>query len=356
MKKNTIRILLTAAVLSGALLGSGCAASAGATNASNTVESSAEAAVGEITDAESPADEDSALDTSELFTESDLTQTADLTGADVFTVEDDTDIRIGEEGVYVLTGSASNVTVYIEADDQAKVRLVLDNVSITNEDMPCIYVTSADKVFVTTTVSENSLVVSGAFSSDGETSPDGAIFSKDDLTLNGLGTLTVSSSENGVVSNDDLKVTGGSYVITAGDDAVHANDILAIADGSLALKSAEGLEATVIRIDGGEIDIEASDDGINASQKSTAYRPKIEINGGSIKIVMAQGDTDGIDSNGDIVVNGGVIDVSGMSGFDYDGTAEFNGGTIYVNGEEIDAIPNQMFGGPGSGPRFRRTP
>ena len=62
---------------------------------------------------------------------------------------------------------------------------------------------------------------------------------------------------------------------------------------------------------------------------------------------MASGDTDGVDSNGDIYVNGGTISVTGNSTFDYDGTAEYNGGVIIVNGQQIDYIPNQMMGGMG---------
>ncbi len=52
-----------------------------------------------------------------------------------------------------------------------------------------------------------------------------------------------------------------------------------------------------------------------------------------------------MDSNGDIYVNGGTINVTGSSTFDYDGSAQYNGGTIIANGEQIDYIPNQMMGG-----------
>ena len=59
------------------------------------------------------------------------------------------------------------------------------------------------------------------------------------------------------------------------------------------------------------------------------------------------GDTDGIDANGNIVVNGGIIRVTGNSTFDYDGTAQYNGGTIIVNGQQVSSIPNSMRGGRG---------
>ncbi len=118
-----------------------------------------------------------------------------------------------------------------------------------------------------------------------------------------------------------------------------------IKDGNYNITAAEGIEATYVKIDDGAININASDDGINAGNKSDQYSAKIEINGGKITIKMGQGDTDGIDSNGDIVINGGTIDVTANSAFDYDGKAEKNGGTLIINGTETDTIPNQMMGG-----------
>ena len=88
---------------------------------------------------------------SELFTDRDLEQTADLKGAKYYTVSDGEDITITEEWVYVLQWTAKNVTVFVEADKEAKVQIVLDGINITNTDSPCIYVKQADKVFVTTT-------------------------------------------------------------------------------------------------------------------------------------------------------------------------------------------------------------
>ena len=75
----------------------------------------------------------------------------------------------------------------------------------------------------------------------------------------------------------------------------------------------------------------------------------IEINGGNITIKMGQGDTDGVDSNGDIIINGGTINVTGQSTFDYDGTGKINGGTVICNGQEVTTLPNQFMGGEGQG-------
>ncbi len=335
----------------------------------------------------------------DLFTDRDLTQTADLSNATTYTVSSNNDIHITEEGVYVITGTAENVTIYVEAADEAKVQLVLDGLNITNSDFPCIYVKSGDKIFVTTS-SDSTLSVTGIFVADGDTNTDGVIFSKSDITLNGTATLTIKSTANGIVGKDDLKITGGTYnvestkkcieandsirisdgtfnltsgtdaihsensdddslgyiyicggtfTINAGDDGIHGTSIVQIDDGTFTINAVEGIEGTYVRINGGNITISASDDGINATSKSTAYSVVFEMNGGNIKITMGQGDTDGVDSNGDIYINGGTIDVTGNSTFDYDGTAQYNGGTVIVNGSETTTIPNQIMGGGGMG-------
>ena len=333
---------------------------------------------------------DGVYKSNELFTNRDLMQTADLSSAVYYIVSDGQDVHITTEGVYVFRGSAVNVTVYVEAGDLDKVQLVLDGVSITNDHRPGIYAIGADKVFVTTS-GDSSLTVTGAFAEDGSANPDGVIFSRADLVLNGTAKLTLTSTDNGAVCKDDLKITGGTYVInaaskalaandsiriaggnftlstgtdglhaennkdyhlgyvyigggeftiTAGDDAIHASSVIQIDDGSFAITAAEGIEGTYVQINGGTFNIQAWGDGINAARKSSAYRPAFEINAGEITIIMASGDTDGIDSNGDIYINGGTINITGSSAFDFDGTAEYRDGVIIVNGQEINSIPS----------------
>ncbi len=331
-----------------------------------------------------------------IFTKRDLEQTADTSEAQKITVADNKTIDITDAGVYTISGSAENCTIRINADDSAKVQLVLDGVSITNDDFPAIYVLSADKVFITTTDTENTLTVSGQFTSDGENNTDAVIYSKDDLVLNGTGTLNVTSYYgNGITCKDDMKITGGTYNNKSALDAFEANDTISVCDGTFNITTnkdgfhcendeaegsitisggtftingasdgiqacavlqvdggdfditaSEGLEATYIVINDGNITINASDDGINASTSTSAYETAIVFNGGNVNVSMGQGDTDAIDSNGSIYVNGGTINITAqMSSFDYDRTAEFNGGTIIVNGQEVSEIPQSMMGG-----------
>ena len=133
--------------------------------------------------------------------------------------------------------------------------------------------------------------------------------------------------------------------INAASDGIQGTTTVQIDGGTFDITGSEGIEGTYVQINDGTINISASDDGINGSNKSSAYNTTIEINGGDITVNMGQGDTDGIDSNGDLIINGGTINITGQSACDYDGTAEKNGGTLIVNGQQVSTIPNQMMGG-----------
>ncbi len=337
------------------------------------------------------------LNTAEAFTDRDLEQAPDTSNATKLSLSSGQDITVFEEGVYLVSGSAENTTIIVEAPETAKVQLVLDGVSITNEDFPAIYVKSADKVLVTLQ-GENTLEVTGTFVADGETSTDGVIFSKDDLCLNGAGSLTINSSDHAIVSKDDLKVTGGTYTLNAANGSgLSANDSVRIADGSFTINAADGIKAkndddnelgyvyikdgtfnitttdnciqgyafvwidggtyklngteciegTYIQINGGNIDIKASDDAINASIKSSVYTPTLEITGGTLNIEMAQGDTDALDSNGYLYIRGGSVNITGQSAFDYVWGGEMTGGELVVNGQQMTELTQSMGGGMG---------
>ena len=347
----------------------------------------------------------------DAFSKRDLAGTYDADEAIAITLEGDSAsasssavsvsgsaVTITEAGTYILSGTLENGYVVVNVSKEDKVQLVLSGVDINSDTFAAIYVVSADKVFITLADgTENRLSNGGSYVNIDDNNVDAVIFSKDDLTLNGSGTLTVTSPVgHGITSKDDLVITGGTYVITAakhgieandslavsdgsftvragkdgvhvenddddtleniyigngifsitcGDDGVHANTLIVIDGGAFDITAAEGIEATYITINDGDIKITASDDGINAARKSAAYTPTVEINGGSVTISMGTGDTDGVDSNGNIVMNGGTVNITGNSSFDYDGSAQYNGGTIVVNGQQLSYIPNQMMGG-----------
>ncbi len=405
-KKFLASILILAMALSFAACGSADNSSKGSQESSTQISESTDTQTETTENALVITDEvettanvtsNGAIDASDLFTTRDLTQTPDVSEAKYYALSDGEDISITAAGVYVFSGTAKEVTITVEAGDDDKVQIVLNEANITNSDFPCIYVKSADKVFVTTIKgTTNTLTVSGTFTADGDTNTDAVIFAKDDLVLNGLGTLNIESSDNGISGKDDLKITGGTIVVSAKDSAIEAHDSIAIAEGNItitatndglhaeydddntvgyiyicggtlsikagddgihatticqidggdiSISAAEGIEATWVQINGGNISITATDDGINAARKSYAVTVQFEINDGNLTINMGQGDTDAIDSNGNLYINGGTVNITGQSPFDYDGTAQYNGGTIIVNGTQTNSITNQFMGG-----------
>lgn len=338
----------------------------------------------------------SALEISSIFSDRDLQQSVDTTTATTITVTDNNTVTIDAEGTYILTGTASNATILVTAGDTDKVQLVLNNLNVTNSDTPVIQILAADKVFINLAAgSTSTLKVTDDFDED-DYGADAAIFSKSDLTINGTGTLNIESSENGISGHDDLILTGGTYNITAAEDAIEGHNSIAIYDGTytinagkdgfhaedndddtvgylyvcggtfditagddgmqattiaqfdggtFTINAVEGIEATTLQFNNGDFTINASDDGINAADKSSSYDISIEINGGSITITMSNGDTDAIDSNGSLTINGGTINITAQSAFDYETTGVINGGDITVNGQTVTSMTNSMMGG-----------
>lgn len=184
-------------------------------------------------------------------------------------------ITITKEGTYVLSGALSEGQIIVDADS-AKVQLVLDNADITCASSAAIYVKNADKAFITLAEgSENILMNTAEFEAIDDNNIDAVIFSKDDLTLNGKGTLTINSEYgHGIVSKDDLKLVGGTCNITAKTHALSGKDSVRIAAGTYNLTSgkdgihsenADDDEKGFVYIASGDFTIESTGDGIDAS-------------------------------------------------------------------------------------------
>ena len=229
------------------------------------------------------------LDANDVFSKRDLSGDYDEDKAEKIELSGTTTIT--EEGVYILTGT-TNGQIIVDTDKNSKVQLVLAGVDVTCEGSAAIYVKSADKVFITLAEgTENKLTSTGEFTPDGSVNVDGAIFSRDDLTINGKGSLTVNSSDHGIVSKDDLKITGGKLTVTAESHALSGKDSVDIADGELTLT--------------------AGKDGIHSSNDDDTTRGNIFIIGGSI-CITAEGD--GIDASRTVEIDGGAIDITSGGG------------------------------------------
>ncbi len=170
------------------------------------------------------------------------------------------------------------------------------------------------------------------------------------LTVTG-GTLTVDSADDALHANADVTIKGGTLTLAAGDDAVHAdNDLVIGARGSSSTTtpkisitaSYEGLEGTTVNVYSGDIDVAASDDGVNAASSQLGERSDkyaINIAGGDLYIDAG---SDGLDSNNDINITGGKVEVYGAdammdAAIDYDGTFTLSGGTLFGAGMEPSA-------------------
>ncbi|MBQ3280882.1 MAG: carbohydrate-binding domain-containing protein [Eubacterium sp.] len=342
---------------------------------------------------------------SEMFTERDLSGDYDESEAETITLNgssietsaksgvtiDGSTVTITAEGVYIVSGNLTDGQIIVEADDAAKVQIVLKNASITSSSSAALYVKSADKVFVTLADgAENTLANGGSFTADGDTNVDGAVFAKDDITFNGSGSLTVDSpAGHGVVGKDDVKIAGGTITINAANHGIQANDSVRVAeatvtvnaqnkdgihvsddadeeegtesdsffymaDGSLTIsagddgihadeealieggaidvtKSYEGIEALSIKVSGGDIKTVASDDGFNAAGGNASSGSQTfgsdDWGGGT-----HGGFSDG-GSNGSIVISGGDVHITaGGDGVDSNGSVEITGGYTVVEG------------------------
>lgn len=169
------------------------------------------------------------------------------------------------------------------------------------------------------------------------------------LTVSG-GTFTVDSADDALHAND-VTVSGGTLTLASGDDAVHAdNDLVVGVQGSSSTStpkinitaSYEGLEGTTVSVYSGDIDVVASDDGVNAASSELGeHSDKFAINiaGGDLYIDAG---SDGLDSNNDISITGGRVEVYGAdammdAAIDYDGTFTLSGGTLFGAGMEPGA-------------------
>lgn len=230
----------------------------------------------------------------------------------------DTVITIQSAGSYIVDGSLTDGTIIIDVDKTQKVYLVLKNVDITSLDYAPIYIKSADKVFLFLE-GENTLTCGDTFVQKDENTVDGAIFSKDDLTIQGTGSLVIHSGYHGIVGKDDLKITGGSIEIEASHHGITANDSIRLTNATIKISAGkdglhcENTEDTTqgyVYIESGEYEIEALQDGIDASGT-------LQINTGIIQIsagitINNSVSTKGIKAECDIILYGGEIKVSSL--------------------------------------------
>ena len=191
-------------------------------------------------------------------------------------IVDGSTITIKTSGIYVISGKLNDGQIIVDSEDQATVRLVLNGAEINSSTNAPIYVKQAEKTVISLEQgTENSISDGVKYETDGqEDSPSAAIFSEDNLTINGTGKLTVKANyKDGMTSKDELRITGGNIEIESADDGLVGKDLLAVKDGNITVKAGgDGVKATndkdsskgIVAIEAGTFNLTAQNDGIQA--------------------------------------------------------------------------------------------
>lgn len=212
-------------------------------------------------------------------------------------------LTIASAGTYSISGTLNDGQIRVDTDDEKTVRLVLDGANISCSNSAPIYVVNAGKTVITLADGTENAVSDGdsyVFEDAESDEPNAAIFSKDDLTINGNGSLTVDAHyNNGIQSKDDLKITGGTIAVNAVHDGIKGKDSVAIRDGT--------------------VTVQADGDGIQSTNDKDAEKGYVAIEGGTIAVNAG---TDGIQAETSIVISGGTVTVSSGGGSATVSTAE----------------------------------
>lgn len=291
-------------------------------------------------------------------------------------------VTISKGGTYILSGSSSDAQIIVNTGKDEKVQLVFNSLQISSTSKSPVYIKQSDKVFITLAENtKNTLSDAKSYTlADTDDNLDAAIFSKEDLTINGSGTLSVSGNyKHGIVSKDDLIITGGTinvtsvnqalsgkdvikiksavFNLTSGTDAVHAQNDDDTALGNIYVESGtfnitaecDAFQAqNTLQIDGGTFTVKTGGGSANASSSSSdwgqwgsssssqesksakGFKTGVEmiINSGTFSVDSSD---DSFHSNNSLTVTGGTFTVSsGDDGFHADDGLIISGGAITI--------------------------
>ncbi len=202
-----------------------------------------------------------------------------------------TAVTLTGEGTYRFTGVLTEGRIAVKASETAKLHLILEDFSASSSSS-VLYIETADKVFVT--LKGGNLLAAGGVSEENGTSLDGAVFSKADLTVNGSGSLTVTSTAgHGIVCKDDFVLTGGTLNITAASHGIQAKDSFRMKEASLT--------------------VTAGKDGIHGENSEKEDKGFVYISSGTLTL---QAEGDGISASSDLQIQGGTFDILAGGGYE----------------------------------------
>lgn len=222
--------------------------------------------------------------------------------SDAVTIEEGV-ITITDEGTFIVRGTLEDGMLMVNAQDSDKLQIVLDEASITSKTSAALYILEADKVFVTLADgTENALINGGSFEAIDDNNIDGAVFSKQDLTFNGNGTLRIESpADHGIVCKDDVVFTSGTYEVTSASHGIDANDSFRFTEASLTISSgkdgvhvenSDDTSKGFVYVANGDLNITAEGDGVSAG----TY---MQVDGGNFEVLAGGGYENGTKSSSD---------------------------------------------------------
>lgn len=311
--KKILCMALVLTLMFGMLAGCGKADS----DNESTVSSTGSSATDTTSSAAAPVEVDFSKTEEDMFTDrdgnSDYTESESVliqlkgdtatASSDSVKISDST-VTITEEATYIISGTLTDGMVIVNAKDTAKLQIVLDGADITSKTSAALYILEVDKVFVTLAEGKsNTLANGGSFTAIDDNNIDAPVFSKQDMTFNGKGSLTVTSPVgHGIVCKDDLVFTDGTYTVNSASHGLDANDSVRITgktdmtitagkDG-IHCENTDDASLGFVYISRGSMNITAEGDGIDAG----AY---MQINDGDFELLTGGGSVNGTKASSD---------------------------------------------------------
>jgi hypothetical protein len=288
------------------------------------------------------------------YDEDDLDTSSDMAGLSEIELQEDTIafegsgatvensvVTITAAGRYRISGTLNDGQVIVDTEEEDTVFLLFNGIEIHSSTSTPIYVRNAEKVVITLVEGTENVVTDGdsyVFAEEDD-EPNAAIFSNDDLTINGSGSLTVNANyRHGIASDDDLKIVSGIITVNAVRDGIKGRDSISVRDGTIMVQAgADALQADndedadkgYILIEGGQLDLTAGLDGVQAETQLVVRAGELQITsgGGAPETVVAAFDqgrpgefnstdsaesTKGLKAGVNLTITGGSIQVDAL--------------------------------------------
>lgn len=222
-------------------------------------------------------------------------------------------VTISSAGSYRLSGNIEEGQIRIDAGKDDEIQLILDGFTIKNSTSSPIYGLQSSLITISLEEGTHNTISDGksyVYSAEGEDEPNAAIFSKDDLILEGTGALVVNGNyDDGIRGKDDVTFKSGTYTIQAVNDGIKGKDSVTIENGSFTITAGgDGIQSNNSEdADKGTVTIADGTISIAAGKKGIIAESMLALQGGILEITA---EDDSVHSNGNIHIAGGAYTLS----------------------------------------------